>query len=277
MTERIAIVVVLYNDLPKGYVFKEKEHYVILVDNTPRRNLGLHGQQLTYIPLGDNLGIAKALNIGFQKAKEFGVKWVLTMDQDSELPENMISEYFEFLKGRQEKIGVVSPLKSLWTGDTKTTSDTYFEIEEAMTSGSLTSVEAFDAVSGFREELFIDYVDSFFCYDIRSLGYKVYQLNRVLMQHQWGNGNEISFWGHYLCRVSNYECSRHYYLSRNLRSFVKAYGDSIPIQRLRYVSEIKQYIKILLFEKEKFRKIKARILGARDYYNGHFGRLEHKI
>src|ERR1700736_3858322 len=40
----------------------------------------------------DNLGIARALNIGIQRAITLGFSWVLLLDQDSSVEEDMVQE-----------------------------------------------------------------------------------------------------------------------------------------------------------------------------------------
>lgn len=59
------------------------------------------------VQLGENLGIAKALNVGVSKAIDFGAEWVLTSDQDSVLPPNLISAFERYLS--LEKCAILCP------------------------------------------------------------------------------------------------------------------------------------------------------------------------
>ena len=59
----IAIVIVLYNEQPPSYIYQNQTCQIYLVDNTPERNLNISFDGITYIPLGANMGIAKALNV----------------------------------------------------------------------------------------------------------------------------------------------------------------------------------------------------------------------
>jgi GT2 family glycosyltransferase len=72
----ISIVIVLYQELPPAYIYEDFGVNYILVDNTPGRNLNLDIPNVYYIPLDDNYGIAKALNVGFSLAKKQGFSWV---------------------------------------------------------------------------------------------------------------------------------------------------------------------------------------------------------
>ena len=59
---------------------------VVVVDNSETDNSVLCEQlpNVQYISLGENKGIAAALNVGCNEAMKKGAEWVLTMDQDSQ-------------------------------------------------------------------------------------------------------------------------------------------------------------------------------------------------
>lgn len=273
----ISIVVVLYNELPKPYIFDVKDCNIILVDNTPNRNLKISGINIHYIPLFKNTGIAKALNVGLQTAKELSSKWVLTMDQDSELSPNMIPEYIKFISSNSEKIGLLAPLINMYAGDEKQTSNTYCRIDEAITSGSLISMEAFDNVGGFKEELFIDGVDFEFCWNLKKHGYSIYQLNSVVMQHQLGETKEYKFWGKHLFYVTNHNFIRRYYMTRNSLYIKSLYADIMPKPSFLESLGIVSLFKIVFFEKDVIRKLKAIKMGLQDFKNNKFGKYEHNL
>ena len=273
----ISIVVVLYNESPKPYVFDAKDYNVILVDNTPNRNLKISGTNIHYIPLLENTGIAKALNVGFKTAKEFSSKWVLTMDQDSELCPDMIPEYIKFLSSNNEKIGLLAPLINMYAGEEKQVSNTYYRIDEAITSGSLISVEAFDNVGGFKEELFIDGVDFEFCWNLNKHGYSIYQLNSVVMQHQLGETKEYKLFGKHLFYVTNHNFIRRYYMTRNSLYIKEMYADIMPKPSFLESLGVVSLFKIIFFEKDVVRKLKAIKLGKLDFKKNKFGKYEHTL
>jgi len=81
---------------PTMDVIKNIESYIdnidnlIVVDNSSTKNENIYnileqkyGEKIIYIENHDNLGIAKALNIGAEKSLQMGCDWLLTMDQDS--------------------------------------------------------------------------------------------------------------------------------------------------------------------------------------------------
>lgn len=277
MKEDIALVVVLYNDYPRDYLFNDNGISIIVVDNTPERDLKLRSHRMTYIPLKSNFGIAKALNIGFLQAKEEKAKWVLTLDQDSDLPANMINEYIRFIQEGHNTIGVISPLINMYMGENKKPSDSFCEVDTALTSGSMINMEAYDAVGGFKEELFIDEVDFELCWNIKKHGYSIYQLNRVLMQHQLGFTQEIRLFGRHLFYVTHHNYIRHYYMARNSRYVKKLYGDIMPKSPWWKKGDIITLLKIILFEKDVVRKLRARQLGIHDFKNNKFGKFEYNL
>ena len=273
----LSIVVVLYNALPKDYVFDVKQYNVIIIDNTPNRDLTIEGDNITYLPLNDNMGIAKALNEGFEIAKRLGSDYILTMDQDSSLPTNMIQEYMNFIEGRNEKIGLVAPLINMYNGENKQVSDTYVKIDEAITSGSLIPLLAYNEVGGFKEEMFIDGVDFEFCWNLKRHGYSIYQLNNVLMQHQLGDSKEYSLWGKHLFYVTNHNYIRRYYMTRNSLYIRKLYSDIMPKPIVPFLPGLISLFKIIFFEKDVYRKLRARRLGIKDFKKNKFGKFDYDL
>lgn len=276
MKNDIVVLVILYNDFPKNYIKNLDSERFIIVDNTPSRNLELNMPNVFYIPLFNNYGIAKALNVGFRKAKELNVQWVLTMDQDSFIPTNMLDQYRKYLRINNSRLGMVSPLINMYEGEKKKAVDNVCEINTALSSGSLINVKAYDAVGGFLEKLFIDEVDFEFCWHIRSFGYHIYQLNNVVMQHQLGDTKEYKFFGRHLFYVMNEKPIRHYYMQRNQLYVRNQYANIYPEIKPTFWGTFMCLVKIVLFEKNVLKKLKARYLGYRDYKSNIFGECKYK-
>ena len=239
--------------------------------------MNLRGENLYYVPLKDNLGIAYALNVGFEKARFLGVDWIITMDQDSVFPSNMVAEYNKFLSEGHELVGIVAPLINMYDGERRHASSKYEIITEALTSGSMVSLEAYDKAGGFKNKLFIDAVDFEFCYNLSTLGYIHYQLNTVVMQHQLGNTKEYKLFGKHLFYVTNHSYIRHYYMHRNGLFLKEQYADLLPRVPFGITETAITLFKILLFEKDKWRKIKAHYWGWKDYNRNNWGKLNHTI
>lgn len=269
---KIVILIVLYNDFPKEYIFTDKEQHIIIVDNTPNRNLQLSDNiHIEYIPLGRNEGIARALNIGCKMAIKLGADWCLTMDQDSDLPEDMILKYKNFISHISLSIGIISPLINMYKGEKRKGSNSVEEIDEAITSGSLINLEAFQSVGGFKEEMFIDCVDFEFCWNLKSKGYKILQLNNIVMQHQLGNTREFKFFSKHLFYITHHDFVRHYYMQRNGLYVSKLYWKQYPQLKISLRKQIISIMKILLFENDRVKKLKAKYQGYKDFKNNKMG------
>ena len=271
MIEKTALVLVLYNELPSDLIIEGHKMPIIIIDNTPNRNLKLDGEGIIYIPLLANKGIAYALNVAAHKAIELQMDWILTMDQDSILSVDMLENYSDFLLLDKRNIGVISPIINMYKGENKQKSVGYKEIDEAITSGSLINLNAYKEVGGFKDEMFIDAVDFEFCWNLKAHGYKIYQVNNVVMQHQLGHTQEIVFWGKHLFYVTHHNYIRHYYMQRNGLYMRRIYASKFS----KLKSSLKYYLwpifKILFFEKDKLRKLKARYQGYCDFKNNNMG------
>ena len=266
-----AVVVVLYKEKPLSFLYEMGDVPVVIVDNTPNRNLRIKETNIYYIPLLYNSGIAHALNVGCEKARLLGCNWILTLDQDSVIPDGILSKYEDFLNDCHENVGILCPQLNMYEGEKKLISDSYEVINEALSSGCFISIQAYIQSGGFWEKLFIDEVDFEFCYHIRTLGYKIIRLYSVVMQHHLGNTKEFKLFGKHLFYVTNHNYVRHYYMQRNSLYVSNLYRRILPeISHCSFLS-YKVVFKILLFEKDKIKKIRARYQGYCDYKNNVFG------
>ena len=99
--EKVVAIVVAYNiesekllkNIYSYYDFVEK---IVIVDNSNKSNnlKDYENEKIVYIGLGENLGIARALNEGIKYAIINNFKYALTMDQDSSFNNNLIRVLF---------------------------------------------------------------------------------------------------------------------------------------------------------------------------------------
>lgn len=78
---------------------------VIIVDNASKNVKSLQEvvskyTNVTLVKNSQNIGFAKALTQVFEWAKSQGFNWVLTLNDDSVVPSNMISEYKKILENQ---------------------------------------------------------------------------------------------------------------------------------------------------------------------------------
>ncbi|WP_347156792.1 hypothetical protein [Pontibacter chitinilyticus] len=282
MIPSIAGVVVLYN--PAADVVDKIRTYsaslgkLYLIDNSENPSIWV-AEAVTveainheYIAYHQNLGIAKALNDAASKALQEGYEWLLTMDQDSKASEGMVEGLFEATKElEQTTMGIIAPQYI----EASVTSASRLPVEEVMTtitSGNLLNLKAYAAIGTFREDLFIDFVDIDYCLRLYLGGYKVWIINQLKLNHQLGNASCHSFMGRKLW-TSNHNYIRRYYITRNRLAILNEYKKSCPAY---YQSEKnKNFIeitKLLLFEKDRMKKLKSIVQGYIDYKRHRFGK-----
>jgi len=277
----LAGVVVLYN--PNETVLKTIQSYLpalemlFVVDNSDQKNdeLANRIQKLphtTYIDNQGNQGIAHALNVGAQLAITKKYQWLLTMDQDSTASPGMLELMCAFIANHPvEKVGILSPFHSL-NGEKPPTHSEVETVLTTMTSGNLLNLSAYQAVGPFEEKLFIDYVDHEYCLRLHRHGYAIMQLNTAILQHQLGNFQESTVAGHTV-GYTNHNHVRRYYITRNRLYVANKYKDFATFserEKREFWLEIR---KILLFERDKYRKLQSIAKGYRDYKRGTFGKI----
>ncbi len=225
---------------------------------------------LEYFPLGSNRGVAYALNAGAERAIERGCKYLLTMDQDSAAPDDLVSTLVSIAES-DPSIGVAGPFHVDRCAPDALPEADLEDVVTLMTSGSLVNLEAYRRSGGFREDFFIDYVDDEYCLRLRRNGYRVVRANRVILEHAQGQKTEKNFFGRTV-HPTHHAPERFYYQSRNRVYLRREYGERFP----RYFAYEKKLhagrlVKMLLYERQRLRKILMTIRGMRAARRGEGG------
>lgn len=279
----IIAVVVWYNPTHKhvenilSYMYAVNK--VIIIDNSTYDNSFLISSNIEYseciyIPLYENLGIATALNKGCKQAIQNGAKWILTMDQDSYWEKEQLNKYLELAHQYPNisDVGVFSPHQS-YNSQKKEHISTYTEKIAVMTSGSLLSVTSFKKTNGFRNEFFIDDVDTEYCLQICLLNMRVVTINHVYLAHQLGELRTIKLFGIFKKEYTHHPPFRYYYMVRNNLALSQLY----PIYKKFNNKRLSKIIKRILFYNQlhKCESIKMCLRGWRDFRKGIMGRLQY--
>lgn len=185
------------------------------------------------IPLLDNKGIALAQNVGINRAKVEGASYVILSDQDSEPAPDMV----EKLKLVAEKqlaanvpLGAVAPIykdaeDGLLSGFVQVgffgfkrigceESNRVVEADFLIASGSLIPMATIDVVGGMDDELFIDHVDTEWCFRAKSQGYRLFGACNARMLHSLGD-KRSKFWFLRWRTIPHHSPFRYYYIFRN--------------------------------------------------------------
>ncbi|MFD1851258.1 glycosyltransferase family 2 protein [Oceanobacillus bengalensis] len=275
MNKHIAGIVLYNPDIPRlqeniESIYKQVEQ-VILIDNGSKnikeiKFLINRFEKLTLIENKQNKGIATALNQIVNYSMNCNFNWVLLLDQDSVSPLNIIDE-FDRYTCTDEKVAIICPeindRNSVQVSNSNNIEE-YEYVKECITSGSFLNCSIWYEIGGFDEKMFIDYVDIEYCKRVIRAGFKILKVNRVELLHEIGKRNTYKFlW----LNVPTYEHSafRKYYITRNTLYFTRKYKEDENIL-YAYLKVIKRLIIVVLYEKDKWKKINAMYRGMRDSY-----------
>lgn len=209
------------------------------------------------IKLGCNKGIAYALNQICKYFYSLNFEWIVTLDQDSVSPPDMVSIMRIYTS---KKVGTIGP-KIIYRHNehfVKSTSQNIEDVDWLITSATLTNLFAWKEIGGFDNKLFIDGVDKDFCFRLVKKGYRVLQCNEVELLHELGNLRCRKILGKTIY-VTNHSPKRKYYMARNA-----IYLDNKNKTSHSRIYILKLIIKTVLFEKDKHVKIKNILQGISD-------------
>ncbi|KXT79152.1 glycosyltransferase family 2 protein [Streptococcus sp. DD13] len=236
--------------------------HLVLVDNGSENLAEIQSlvqDGMTLIPLGSNLGIAKALNEIGQYAIDQSFDWFLTLDQDTVVNANLMDLYRPYL-GR-ENTGMLTCLFQDINKDAEEIPEEEVTlVERAITSATLMNTEIFRASHRFDEVMFIDLVDYDICIQYLLSGYDILRVNQVGFLHEIGNAQKIKFFGRDVFTY-NHSPFRKYYIARNAHYLIRKYGKNKYTRH--YSSMVRaEFLKILFYEKQKGKKLGAIIRGV---------------
>lgn len=229
--------------------------------------------------LHKNFGIAFALNRLMEAAQKNSIQYMLLLDQDSVAGEDMVMKLAQYCS---PSVGIVSPVildrnKNFATKDTSINS--VVEVSAAarkgvITSGALTSVDAWRLVGGFDETLFIDYVDYDFNERLLLNRFKILKITDAVLIHEVGHATTTWLWtprresdGKW--RIERFYSFGHspmrcYFKARNRIIYTKKYARFVW-NRFEGIYQIPvQIILVVLFEHQRKEKISMFIHGIID-------------
>ena len=253
---------------------------VVIVDNNSKNKSEFDSFISTHIIfLEDNLGIAKAQNVGIDYAKNDNAEYIVFFDQDSTICDNFISDLmFDYreLENNGVQVGSIGPrfmderfsffYPSInYNNGKRERVDTENIIEPTkstllISSGSLVSISTLLSVGLMRENYFIDYVDTEWCFRAESKGYINYISSRAVMKHAVGD-NMIE--NRYF-KTPIHSPFRRYYITRNAFYMLKEphIPKGVAIRQI-FVNFIQQII-IIINEKNKKGYIMSFYSGVKD-------------
>ena len=290
---KVAAIIVSYNPdknlLDSVNLLILQVEKIIIVDNgsieEKRKDISsikdINNERIEIIFNEENLGIATALNIGVREALKQGFNWILTMDQDSKASKDMVEKMFEVYNNidEKERESILSIFPNfvderIQSIEENSVMNTYEYVDADITSGNLVKAEVFDKVGFFDDSLFIDLVDTDFCMRLNEKNIKMIKVRDAILYHSLGESQSVkSILGKF--NTSNHSALRRYYMTRNRFYIWEKYKDlnSFTLNRDKKLFK-KEFIKIILGEKDKVNKIKMVFKGYKDYKKGIRGKLK---
>ncbi|MGF6226326.1 rhamnosyltransferase [Inquilinus ginsengisoli] len=267
---------------------------LVVVDNTPQPDNRLailfadHG--ITLINEGNRNGIAGAHNRGLAALFERGVDAVALVDQDSVMPEDYFPVMREFCTTLAVQPFLVGPrifeeaiqdyVPVLETnGITVRQLDMHEDAgmqrcATLISSGCVISRAAFARIGSFDEKLFIDCVDTEYCFRARACGVPVYVTPALTLSHRIGALRRHKL-GPYKTITLNHPWYRRYYNARNSVQLLLRHGRRYPVIFLLNLFTLREIFYIALLEDTKLAKLAGIVLGVVDGLSGRLGPIEH--
>ncbi len=282
-----AVIVTYFPSEDLGVVvsaIRDQVGHIIIVDNGstgPSSELlnSLESEFVTIVRSKENLGIATALNLGVQRARQWGASWILTLDQDTICAPDMIERMAQAYMNDSDfsSIAVLAPVH--FDRDSGYVSKELREIPVpviergiVMTSGNLIPIQIYDRIGQYDDDLFIEYVDTEFCLRVWKEGFRVLLVRDARIGHRLGEMRRHKLWPFRKFFSHNYLPVRRYYRARNRVILYRRYFSRWIFHDQNFA--IRDFAKILLVETERWEKFKATLMGTLDALLGRLGRAE---
>jgi rhamnosyltransferase len=218
----------------------EKDSDFIVLDNGSKNidevaaSIEVYSRCRAIEKIGENIGLARALNKGIAWVKEHGYEFVFLFDQDSRPGDMFARGLIEALEraSKLSKKGVAAvgprimnpqsmkqtPFKLFdrLIGRTNRRFEglrTEFEADFLITSGTLIPLTIIEAVGAMRDDYFIDNIDLEWCFRAKAMGYDLIGSDASILYHAIGERSAHPWVRAGL--IAHHNPSRSYYSSRN--------------------------------------------------------------
>lgn len=203
------------------------DRLIVIDDGSPNASAlnTLSDPRCEIIRLERNSGIAIALNTGIRLALKQGADFVLTLDQDSTLPDGYVTALAQAFAeaAPATRIGALlaERINEMAAIPPRLTPEGFGAVDEGIQSGMLISAACLRDAGLLDERLFIDCVDTEFCVRIRARGWTVAVVPGTMIHHALGRQEPLRPFGitqtdDGVARTYQYHPPfRMYYITRN--------------------------------------------------------------
>ncbi|WP_306604952.1 glycosyltransferase family 2 protein [Azonexus sp.] len=290
----VAVVVTYHPDLDALSALFERLRpqvaSIVAVDNgsgpflpeflATRAGAGIH-----VISLPGNTGVANAVNVGMQWARQAGATMVVTFDQDSLPAPDMVACLLAAYAQLQQdgvRVGALGPLQI----DRRSQLPTPFvaaaekgwkrvlpvvgevlEVDHLITSGCLFPLAVIEQIGPMLAELFIDGVDLEWSWRCRAAGFRLYGIERASLLHAIGD-RIVSFCGR---QLHLHGPLRQYYILRNTLYLRTLDHSPAAWRRVCWRGLLMRLVFFSLFASPRFEYCRLMLLGVKHGLTGRLG------
>lgn len=239
-----------------------------------------------------NLGIAAAMNKGFDVAKELSAEFVVAFDQDSQVPEGFIDALVNEYDRATERGLNVAMVAPEWYSETRQTHDqtvggvliSYAPIQ----SGLLMPMKVIEELGTQREDFFIDLVETEYYFRARTKGYEAVCAPGLKLPHGFGHRLYVHFFGKRMHKrngkprmVALSSPFRYYYRARNRVALNRLYRDNPELHRLLRRDGLRDFVLDFMVAvwsaRGKAKLISLMWVGWRDARKHRMGRMPERL
>jgi rhamnosyltransferase len=267
---QVCAVIVTFN--PDGPQFQElfdalrpQVERIVIVDNASKeatremlaRCRAFPGVEL--VELEANRGIAVAHNVGIRHAQRTGAVYVMLLDHDSTPAVDMVARLVEAhrtLSRSGAAVAAVGPLSiDRRTGKrasfvrrhgifferiTCNGDEACLEVDFLISSGTLIALGTFERVGFMQERLFIDHVDTDWCFRAQALGLRMFAICGAHLFHSLGDDIRRAWFLRWR-DVHVHSTLRDYYMFRNTVLMLRSTPMPLP-WRLRLTNRLVMFV-----------------------------------
>lgn len=215
----LAVIVTYYPDVSAVErlisQLEKQVDWIVLIDNaTPGFNIHLPEKsaiKTEVIANPENLGLAAAYNQGIKLARARDATHIILFDQDSFPADNMVRDLAHYMsqynvkhlqvaaagpKYSDVKGQSISPfvrLSGLRLERIDCDEENIVDVDHLISSGCLIDLRAIDQIGEFTDSLFIDYVDTEWCWRARRNQLRLLGVGAAKMHHNLGEAHFMAF------------------------------------------------------------------------------------
>lgn len=289
---KVGVVIVWYNPTQEQVnntfrLSNVEKLKVCVVDNSKNKysdtRFNSNSATISYIHNGNKGGIAGAFNRGIDSfIVDESISLYFTMDQDSDFQPSYYQEMSAFMIKNNADIACPNfyDRNSKTYGTFVNLTPYFYKIVNGGTSvfcissGMGISAEAWQHVGPFDENLIIDHVDTDFCLKAYEKHIEIKVNYEQCLNHAIGEREKYYFLG--ICfKPNHHSYIRKYYIVRNgtylAFKYFKVTKGYFNLNVLRVIHEVAC---VVLYEKDKIKKLKFMALGLFDGLRGNLGAIK---